>query len=136
MAVSREMGQTAGWEAVLAQTRINVEKDGNVVHLHLDGSVDCHSADELWRQLRQAFRQSPSEIHVHLEGVEFMDTAGVAALLEGVEWSRKQQGRRFVLLAPNQHIRDRLALSHLEQIFDIEDQADIDNNRMSAHGLS
>lgn len=78
--------------------------DGNYVVLRPDGELDAYSV----AQFREAFAQVSEEqrLLVDLSGVQFMDSAGLGALIGGIRKVRDNEGRIAVL-------SDRPAISRL-----------------------
>ena len=78
--------------------------DGNYVVLRPDGELDAYSV----AQFREAFAQVSEEqrLLVDLSGVQFMDSAGLGALIGGIRKVRDNEGRISVF-------SDRAAISRL-----------------------
>ncbi len=100
---------------------INEERqDASRVRLALRGDVNIHTSPELRERLKPLLNDSYKEIHIDLSGVHFMDSAGIATLVEGLQWSRSTGGR-FVLSGLTENVRDVFALSKLDTVFEIVD---------------
>ena len=69
------------------------------------------------RELREA--RAPRVV-LNLKQVRYIDSSGVASLVEGLKASR-DVGSRFVLFGLNKTIREVLQLSKLLRIFEIYD---------------
>ncbi|OIO70559.1 MAG: anti-anti-sigma factor [Zetaproteobacteria bacterium CG12_big_fil_rev_8_21_14_0_65_55_1124] len=93
--------------------------------LVLSGVVNIHTAMALRKQLKPMLNAKQQQIHVDLSGVGFIDSAGLATLVEGLQWSRAAEGRRFVLSGLCDNVRDIFELAKLDTVFDIESQADV-----------
>ncbi|MCQ3808709.1 MAG: STAS domain-containing protein [Acidimicrobiaceae bacterium] len=78
--------------------------DGNYVVLRPEGELDAYSV----AQFREAFSQVSEEerLLVDLAGVQFMDSAGLGALIGGIRKVRDNEGRIAVF-------SDRPAISRL-----------------------
>lgn len=100
------------------------EQGDGEVRLKLDGVVNIHTAVELRKQLKPLLGKSTRQVHVDLDGVSFIDSAGLATLVEGLQWSRAADGRRFVLCGLSDNVRDIFELAKLDSVFDIESGAD------------
>lgn len=88
------------------------------VKLALQGDVNIHTSPELRERLKPLLNASHKEIHIDLSGVNFMDSAGIATLVEGLQWSRNTGGR-FVLAGLTENVRDVFSLSKLDTVFEI-----------------
>ena len=62
--------------------------------------------------IQEAFQSRGPVLILDLAGVPYVDSAGVGAIVQAVV-SRKKQGRRLVLTAPNETVRK---LFHLTQV--------------------
>jgi len=96
------------------------KQDGDAVHLALNGVVNIHTAVALRQQLKPLLDNAKQLIHVDLSGVGFIDSAGLATLVEGLQWSRETGDRRFVLSGLSDNVRDIFELAKLDTVFDIE----------------
>jgi anti-sigma B factor antagonist len=55
------------------------------------GRVDMASAPELREAIKNAIERKPQVIIINLGEVTHMDSAGVAVLVEGIQWARKEK---------------------------------------------
>jgi len=93
-----------------------VERDTAIVIL-VEGEVDLNSSPEL----RTAILKAPSKasvVAVDLSAVAYMDSSGVATLVEGLKNAGQNNGA-FVLLSPSPPVMKVLQLSRLDSVFDI-----------------
>ncbi len=95
-------------------------RDTSRVQLALQGDVNIHTSPELRERLKPLMDAGHKEIRIDLSGVNFMDSAGIATLVEGLQWSRNTGGR-FVLSGLTENVRDVFSLSKLDTVFEIED---------------
>lgn len=82
--------------------------------------MDLYSSPELRRALTRAVTRKHACLEVDLSGVEYMDSSGVATLVEGLR-ATNGKGTRFVLRGPSPQVRKVLHLSRLDTVFEIED---------------
>lgn len=109
----------------MMNTELKFERDDiDAAHLRLrvSGDVTIHTSPRLREQLKPMLGASVDEIHVALDGVDFMDSSGIATLVEGLQWARLTGGR-FVLSGLRENVRDVFELSKLDTLFDIENPA-------------
>jgi len=98
---------------------INVEnKTAGVVSVAVQGDVTLQTSPALRSQLKPLFSQENKQIHVDLSGVGFMDSSGIATLVEGLQWARNTDGR-FVLHALQANVLDVFNLAKLDTVFEI-----------------
>ena len=99
--------------------KIKASEKEQIALIHVQGDVDMLTSPDLRDRLVPFFRPDIKGIVVDLSGVNFMDSSGIATLVEGLQWSRKQE-REFVLAAPGQTVMNALSLTKLDKIFTIK----------------
>jgi anti-sigma B factor antagonist len=93
------------------------EKDGAVV-LTPEGDIDLGRSPALRTSLRQAQSRAPRRLVVDLAGVDYMDSSGVATLVEALQNSRRT-GTPLVLCGMNQKVRSIFEIARLDTVFQI-----------------
>ena len=89
-----------------------------VVILDCSGDVDLHSSPRLRAALLAAIKTGGPSVLVNLSGVAFIDSTGIAALVEGLQVSRQTRTSLGLFgLRPN--ARSVLELAHLDKVFAI-----------------
>ena len=101
----------------IAETR-----NGDWLVLAVTGEVDLSWSQQLRAAVLRALGQAPS-VAVRLDGVGYIDSSGIAALVEGFQQARARN-QPFVLLAPSQNVRAVLELARLDRVFQIRDRLD------------
>src|ERR1700761_9700060 len=89
----------------------------------LQGRITVSNANELRRTLADALRLQPKELTVDLASVTYMDTSGLATLMEAMRNAR-QQGTRLVLGSIQDQPRYLFEITDLDHVFEIEKAAD------------
>lgn len=98
---------------------IGVQWEGqSSVTVTVQGDVTIQTSSQLQKALKPCFTDKTKEICVNLEGVSFMDSSGIATLVEGLQWSRASGGR-FVLSGLKDTVRDVFELAKLDTVFEI-----------------
>ncbi len=93
--------------------------DGAAVFL-VQGQVDMHTSGELRAQLKTALMERANPVVVDLTEVAFIDSSGLATLIEALQATAKYGGRlRLCGLRPE--VRNLFELSKLTSIFDLRD---------------
>ncbi|MBL6958668.1 MAG: STAS domain-containing protein [Rhodospirillales bacterium] len=96
-----------------------IKEEGGVIVIALEGDVDLESSPEARKVLLDCVgRKSP--IFVDLSGVSYIDSSGVASLVEALQTARKA-GFGMSLVAVSQDALRVLQLAHLDKIFPIFD---------------
>jgi anti-sigma B factor antagonist len=89
--------------------------------LDVSGDIDLASSPQLRKALLRELRELRiPRVVLNLKAVKYMDSSGVASLVEGLKASR-DVGSRFILFGLNTTIRDVLQLSKLLKIFEISE---------------
>jgi anti-sigma B factor antagonist len=87
----------------------------------VSGDIDLATSPELRKALLRELRElRMPRVVLNLKAVRYIDSSGVASLVEGLRASR-DVGSRFILFGLNTTIRDVLQLSKLLKVFEISD---------------
>jgi anti-anti-sigma factor len=78
--------------------------DARGVSLALLGELDLGSAPELDRQLREIERTSPERLTIDLSGLRFMDSTGLASIIEAQRLA-EVNGHELVLRRPTSQVQ-------------------------------
>lgn len=97
------------------------ELDGRQV-IYVRGEVDLYASPNLRAAIMKAIPMALEGVHIDLSRVEYMDSSGVATLVEGLK-TAGQQKTAFALVAPSQAVLKVLQLSKLDSVFDIRETA-------------
>ena len=88
--------------------------------LAVEGQVDMHTSPELRAKLRETLEKKSSPVVVDLTKVGFIDSSGLATLIEALQAVGKYGGRlRLCGLSPA--VKNLFKLSNLISIFDIRE---------------
>ena len=86
----------------------------------MQGRITIDSADQVRRRLTNALRTHPDLVAVDLSDVSYMDTSGLATLMEAMRTAR-QQGTRLVLSGIQQQPGYLLKVTELDHVFEIDE---------------
>ena len=87
--------------------------------LLLKGDVDMNTSPDVRNSLGEVFKQGGSRaILIDLAGVRYMDSSGIATLVEAMQNCMKQ-GMRLRLVSLSPSVRDVFELARLSSIFEI-----------------
>ena len=89
-----------------------------VTVLALAGRIDAHTAPQLQTRIQTASKAEPSNLIIDLTAVDFMDSSGLAALVQGMRRCQATGGR-LCLSNPQQPVRMVLELTRLDQAIGI-----------------
>jgi anti-sigma B factor antagonist len=97
---------------------IRAVQKGSRALVKVSGVVDFHSLPQLQAQVIGMVTGRQASLMIDLEQVEFMDSAGVAALIAALRWIQRQGGR-MVLFGVREQVRQVLTLARTDGIFQI-----------------
>lgn len=85
------------------------------------GRITTDNSGEMRTALSNELRQKPAELLVDLSDVSYIDTSGIATLVEAAGSARKQ-GTRLILEGLHDQPRYVLQITKLDHLFDIAGQ--------------
>lgn len=85
--------------------------------IRLSGEVDLSWSQQVRKAVLDALAAS-KRVGVELSAVSYIDSSGIAALVEGFQNARTQ-GRGFALVAISDAVRSVLELARLDRVFPI-----------------
>lgn len=97
---------------------IRFEKNGDVCDIFVAGEVDLSNSAELRKTILGALKGA-NQVTVDLSAVSYIDSSGIAALVEGLQQANSQD-KTFSLSTPSQQVRSILELARLDQVFTIQ----------------
>ena len=101
--------------------QIATRRNGNATILDVVGDIDLYNSPEVRKAVLEAVRAPGAErVVMNLKAVRYIDSSGVASLVEGLKTSRTQNVK-FVLLGLSPAAREVLELSRLIKVFDVAD---------------
>ena len=92
------------------------EQSGRTV-VALSGEIDMEEAPKVRRALLDVMKQK-RDILVDLSAVTYIDSSGIASLIEGLQAARKQKND-LALVSVSQRARRVLELARLDKVFTI-----------------
>jgi anti-sigma B factor antagonist len=87
----------------------------------IEGRVTVDNSNDMRCTLDKALRSKPGIVTVDLSRVTYMDSSGLATLLEATGKARKQ-GTRLLLRGLQGQVCYFFKLSHLRRLFEIEEE--------------
>jgi len=94
--------------------------------LDLSGDIDLANSPVMRKALLGEIKEKRTpKVFLNLKNVRYMDSSGIASLVEGLKASR-DLGSRLILYGMNKTVREVMQLSRLQKIFEIyedEEQA-------------
>jgi len=88
----------------------------------ISGRVAIDTSSRMRDRLADALRSKPDAITINLSQVDYMDTSGLATLIEAMRLAR-QQNTQLLLQGVQEQPRYLLRVSDLDRVFPIEEDA-------------
>jgi anti-sigma B factor antagonist len=93
--------------------------DDHGITLVFDGEIDMQYSPLVRQQILDQL-ENGKPLYIDLRKVSYMDSSGIACLVEGLQQSRSKQ-LDFKLIAPQTQVLQVLKLARLDQVFPIVD---------------
>jgi anti-sigma B factor antagonist len=96
--------------------KIDESRRGDIVVLRLHGELDLKTAPDLRIRLGDVVRRCDADVVLDLEGVSFIDSTGLAAMLNALR-RLTRAGRRLAVVAPEGPVERILRITRLDSTF-------------------
>ncbi len=104
--------------------QISTRQSGDATILDVMGDIDLYNSPEIRKALLGALReQRAPRVIVNLKNVKYIDSSGVASLVEALKVSRDLKSR-FILFGLSPAAREVLELSRLIRVFEVHETED------------
>jgi anti-sigma B factor antagonist len=104
--------------------KVQLRKAGNISILDCTGEIDLYSSPQLRNPMLLELRNGPEALLVNMTDVRYVDSSGIATLVEGLQLSR-QVKVRFGLFGLHSNARSVLELARLDRVFNLfKDEAE------------
>jgi anti-sigma B factor antagonist len=101
--------------------QISARRQDKTTIFDVSGDIDFANSPEVRQSVLREIRENrTSRVVVNLSQVHYIDSSGVASLIEGLKASR-DLGSRFILIGLSAPAREVLQLSRLTKVFEIYD---------------
>jgi anti-sigma B factor antagonist len=103
---------------------INVKRDGARSIVYVSGDIDLYTSPQLRETVLDLFQKRRQErVIVNLKDVHYIDSSGIASLVEGLQEAKKIKAR-FILVGLNEAPRHVLELTRLLNVFEVAPSED------------
>jgi anti-sigma B factor antagonist len=86
--------------------------------LPLEGEIDLHVSPEVAESLRTMIAKNQKVIVVDLTKVTYLDSSGLAVLIEGMQ-KIQEYGGKFALAGAQESVQHIFEIARLDQVFQI-----------------
>src|SRR6266699_2061789 len=84
--------------------------------LPLEGEIDLHVSPNVTASLRMMIEKKPKQLIVDLSRVTYIDSSGLAALIEGMQ-NVEEYGGKFALAGLHDDVRSIFETARVDQVF-------------------
>jgi anti-sigma B factor antagonist len=98
--------------------KIRVRRLNDISIVDCSGEVDLYSSTHLREALVKELNLSAPSVLINMMDISYIDSSGIATLLEGLQLSKKTQ-KRFGLYGLRKNARSVLGLARLDKVFSI-----------------
>lgn len=102
----------------MADLEVSVKSKGGMTIVDIVGEVDLYSSPKLRSDLLNLTKSENEKILLDLSQVKYMDSSGVATLVEALQQAGKYGGK-LKLANLRDAVKDVFELSRLDKVFDI-----------------
>ena len=99
---------------------IAVEQQDGMTVVTPDGEIDLSRAPSFRTVIAEVFRNTPSKVAIDLSNVPYMDSSGVATLVEGMQRANRA-GAVLVLVGMQDRVKSIFEIARLDTVFKIVD---------------
>ena len=90
-------------------------EDGCIIYA--TGEIDLSNSQELRKTILAALKTN-QKVYVDLSAVSYIDSSGIASLVEGLQFSKSNQ-KVFILTKPSKQVKAIMELARLDKVFTI-----------------
>lgn len=102
------------------QIEVNIENRDGIVIVRPIGDIDLGRSPALRQHLNNAQSHKPSKLIIDLAEVPYMDSSGVATLIEAMQDARKAD-THLILCSLQEKVRSIFEIARLDMVFTIVD---------------
>jgi anti-sigma B factor antagonist len=86
--------------------------------LPLEGEIDLHVSPDVAESLRTMTAKKPKEVVIDLTKVTYLDSSGLAVLIEAMQ-NVQEYGGRFAVAGVQESVKHIFDIARLDQVFQI-----------------
>ena len=107
---------TFGRGTIFAANKIDMTLPDSPNILALEGEIDLHVSPRIAASLKEMIEKNPTRLVVDLSRVTYIDSSGLAVLIEAMQNLEQHQGK-FLLAGLQEHVRSIFETARLDQVF-------------------
>jgi anti-sigma B factor antagonist len=98
--------------------QFSTEQQGGVAVMRITGDVDLYSSPQLRKEILKLVSARDARVLVNLDKVTYMDSSGLATLIEGLQHINRNNGRMAVT-GLRDAVKEVFELTRLDTVFAI-----------------
>ena len=100
--------------------QIKMEEKNGVKICYAEGDIDINSSPEIKKVFDKVSQEKPEKVLINLNGVAYIDSSGLATLVEILKNFRNHGGKLKLCNLSNK-VKSLFEITKLEKLFDISD---------------
>ena len=100
------------------QLEVEIENSGDATVLRPRGDIDLSRAPSLRHRISEVQKDKPARLIIDLVEVPYMDSSGVATLVEAMQVARRD-GSKLILCALQDKVRSIFEIARLDMVLTI-----------------
>ena len=105
--------------------------NGDVGTLILGEEIDLDTSPTVRENIKDLLNTTKI-VEVNLANVSYIDSSGIASLIEGMQMAKELAGKEFHLVDVSNEVMKVIELAHLDKIFSIKSKTDADASGSAA----
>ena len=111
-------------DSEMGEMKYTLERDGDLARLSLEGEVDMRLAPRLRSLMHEILDDRPSRLVVDLASVPFIDSSGVATLVEALRM-QMEAGRSLQIVNPSDPVYYTFKITQLTKVFGMDNPEEV-----------
>ena len=103
--------------------QLSTQAKGKGAVVSVSGDIDLYTSPELRKAIAKLAKKKADPLVVDLKDVDYMDSSGVATLVEGLQLTGRYDGA-FRIATLNEGVREVFELARLDKVFAVYDNVD------------
>ncbi len=100
------------------------ENEKGIVIIEVEGAVNSRHSPMLRESIQKSFKKKKRIVIINMEKIEYMDSSGLATIVEGMQLAESTKGK-FVLAGKiHQKIMHLFEISRLDNLFEYYDSVE------------
>lgn len=102
----------------MGPVEVTTRQEGGFTVVAVKGEVDLYSSPKMRDALLAGASRKSPQLIADLSGVSYMDSSGIATLVEALKLTRKHSGR-MVVAGLSDRVREVFELARLDSVFEL-----------------